>query len=115
MFVPLAHVGHGTWEPLQLAPPLLAAVAYAMRARTLARQERPLSLARQLSFFAGIALILAALASPLAHIGGELILAHMVQHLVLGDVAALLIVLGVTGPPLQPILQLRVMQRLRVF
>jgi cytochrome c oxidase assembly factor CtaG len=111
----LAHVGHGSWEPLQLAPPLLAAVAYATRARTLARQGRPVSTARQVTFFAGITLILAALASPLAHLGGELILAHMAQHLVLGDLAALLIVLGLTGPLLQPLLQHPLIQRLRVL
>jgi putative membrane protein len=115
MLTPIAHVGTGSWEPLQLAPPLLAAVAYAMRARTLARPGRPVPTGRQLSFFAGIALILASLASPLAHIGGELILAHMAQHLVLGDLAALLIVLGLTGPLLQPLLQHHVIQRLRVL
>jgi putative membrane protein len=111
----LAHVGTGSWEPLQLAPPLLAAVAYAMRARTLARQGRPVAARRQVTFFAGIALILASLASPLAHIGGELILAHMAQHLVLGDLAALLVVLGLTGPLLQPLLQHPLIQRLRVL
>ncbi len=111
----LAHVGTGSWEPLQLAPPLLAAVAYAVRARTLARQGRPVPVARQVTFLAGIALILASLASPLAHIGGELILAHMAQHLVLGDLAALLIVLGLTGQLLQPLLQHPLIQRLRVL
>jgi cytochrome c oxidase assembly factor CtaG len=111
----LAHVGTGSWEPLQLAPPLLAAVAYATRARTLARQERPVATWRQVTFFAGIALILASLASPLAHIGGELILAHMAQHLLLGDLAALFIVLGLTGPLLQPLLQHPLIQRLRVL
>ena len=71
--------------------------------------------ARQACFFAGIALIFAALVSPLAHIGGELIAAHMAQHLVLGDLAALLIVLGLTGPLLQPLLQHPLIQRLRVL
>src|SRR3954451_13161438 len=109
----LAHVGTGSWEPLQLAPPLLAAVAYAMRARTLARQGRPVATWRQVTFFAGIALIFASLASPLAHLGGELILAHMAQHLVMADLAALLIVLGLTGPLLQPLLAHPLLQRLR--
>jgi putative membrane protein len=111
----LAHVGSGSWEPLQLAPSLLAAAAYAMRARTLARQGRPVATWRQVTFFAGIALIFASLASPLARLGGELILAHMAQHLVLGDLAALLIVLGLTGPLLQPLLQHALIQRLRVL
>ena len=115
MLAPLAHVGTGSWEPLQLLPATLAAGAYAIRARTLSRQRRPVPVARQACFFAGILLIFAALVSPLAHLGGELIAAHMAQHLVLADLAALLIVLGLTGPLLQPILAHRTMQRLRVL
>ena len=41
VIVPLAHVGGGVFEPLQLLPPLAALTAYWMRARTLARQGRP--------------------------------------------------------------------------
>lgn len=115
MLWPLAHAGSGSWEPLELLPPLAAGVAYAMRARTLARERRPVPVARQASFLGGIALMLVALASPLAHMAGELILAHMAQHLVLGDLAALLIALGLTGPLLQPLLAHRVLQRLRLL
>jgi putative membrane protein len=115
MVAPLAHVGSGSWEPLQLLPAVVAAGAYAVRARNLSRQGRPVRVARQASFFAGIALIFAALASPLAHLGGELIMAHMAQHLVMADLAALLIVLGLTGPLLQPLLANRVLQPLRVL
>jgi cytochrome c oxidase assembly factor CtaG len=67
------------------------------------------------SFFAGIALIVVSLASPLAHLGGELIMAHMAQHLVMADLAALLLVLGMTGPLLQPLLAHPLLQRLRVL
>src|SRR4051812_26211817 len=115
MVAPLAHVGSGSWEPLQLLPAVLAAGAYALRARNLSRQGRPVPVAREASFFAGIALIFVSLASPLAHLGGELIMAHMAQHLVLADLAALLIVLGLTGPLLQPLLAHPAMQRLRVL
>jgi putative membrane protein len=102
--MPVAHVGSGTYEPLQLAPLLAVALAYVLRARTLARRGRPVESWRQVSFAAGVALILAALVSPIAHLGEELLFAHMAQHLVLGDLAALLIVLGLTGPLLQPLL-----------
>jgi cytochrome c oxidase assembly factor CtaG len=102
--MPVAHVGSGTYEPLQLLPLAVAAVAYALRARTLARRGKPVPAWRQASFAAGLALILAALVSPIAHLGEELLVAHMAQHLVLGDLAALLIVLGLTGPLLQPLL-----------
>src|SRR3954469_1329443 len=115
MVAPLAHVVAGTWEPLQLLPPTLAAGAYAVRARTLSRQRRPVPVARQVCFFAGIFLIFAALVSPLAHLGGELIEAHMAQHLVMADLGALLIVLGLTGPLLQPLLAHPTLQRLRVL
>lgn len=102
--MPVAHVGSGTIEPLQLLPLAVVAVAYALRARTLSAQGRPVDVWRQASFAAGVALILAALVSPLAHMGEELLWAHMAQHLVLGDLASLLIVLGLTGPLLQPLL-----------
>jgi putative membrane protein len=102
--MPVAHVGSGTIEPLQLLPLAVVAVAYALRARTLSAQGRPVDVWRQASFTAGVALILAALVSPLAHMGEELLWAHMAQHLVLGDLASLLIVLGLTGPLLQPLL-----------
>src|SRR3954447_16790510 len=114
MVLPLAHVGSGTWEPLQLVPPTAAIVAYALRARTLAASGRPLPLRRQLSFAAGMVLVFASLVSPVAHLGGELVLAHMVQHLLMADLGALLIVLGLTGPLLQPLLALRSVGRLRV-
>ena len=113
--VPLAHVGSGTLEPLQLLPLVVAAVAYGLRAWTLARQDRPVPVWRQLLFAAGVLLILLALVTPLAHLGEELLVAHMAQHLVLGDLAALLLVLGLTGPLLQPILAVRWLSWLRVL
>ena len=107
MPVPIAHVGSGTYEPLQLVPLAVVGVAYALRARTLSRRGKPVAAWRQASFASGLALILAVLVSPVAHIGEELLVAHMAQHLVIGDLAALLIVLGLTGPLLQPLLALR--------
>ena len=40
---------------------------------------------------------------------------HMIEHLLLGDIAALLIVLGLTGPLIAPILRIRFFDRLRVL
>ena len=102
--LPLAHVGSGTLEPLQLLPLVLVSGGYAVRARTLAHRGAPVSLWRQVSFAGGIALILAALVSPGAHLGEELVVAHMTQHLAMADLGALLLVLGLTGPILQPLL-----------
>ena len=115
MVLPLAHVGGGTLEPLQLVVPVVAGVAYLVRARTLERQGRPVAFLRQASFALGLTLVLASLVSPVSHLGEELLLAHMAQHLAMADVGALLIVLGLTGPLLQPILKLRVVDRLRAL
>jgi putative membrane protein len=113
--VPFAHVGGGVLEPLQLLPPTVALAAYWIRARTLSRQGRPVPVWRMACFGAGIAVILAALVTPVAHIGEELVLSHMAQHLLMADLGALLLVLGLTGPLLQPVLARRVVHRLRVL
>lgn len=109
----LGHVGGGGFEPLQVAGLTLAATAYVLRSRTLAAQGRPLPAWRQACFGSGIALIAVGLVSPLAHMGGELQSAHMVQHLLIGDIAAGLIVAGLTGPLLQPLLAIRAVDRMR--
>jgi cytochrome c oxidase assembly factor CtaG len=110
----IAHVA-GTFAPLEILPPLLIAVAYWTRTRTLTLRGRPVPAWRQACFGAGLALIVVALASPLGHISGELMLAHMGEHLLIGDLAPLLIVLGLTGPLLQPILALRGLHWLRAL
>lgn len=115
VIVPIAHVGGGVFSPLQVTPPLLALAAYWMRARTLARQGRPVAPWRMACFGLGIAVILLALVTPVAHIGGELILAHMAQHILMADLGALLLVFGLTGPLLQPVLATPVAHKLRVL
>jgi putative membrane protein len=114
MNVPLAHVS-ATFAPLEVLPLLLAAGLYAKRSITLAERGRPLPLWRQLCFAGGLLIIAIALVSPVAHIGEELVIAHMVEHLMLGDLATLLLVLGLTGPLLQPILAIRIFDRLRIL
>ena len=114
MILPFAHVA-GVFAPLELLPLLLAAGLYAKRASTLAAKGRPVPLWRQLCFAAGLLTIVVALLSPVGHIAEELVIAHMVEHLLLGDVATLLLVLGLTGPLLQPILAIPVFDRLRVL
>ncbi len=115
VIAPIAHVGGGVFEPLQVLPPLAALGAYAMRARTLARQGRPVPPARAAAFALGIALIIAGLTTPVAHIGEELVFAHMAQHLLMADLGALFLVVGLTGPILQPLLATRVAHSLRVL
>lgn len=114
MNISLAHV-EAVFAPLELAPLLVAAVLYAKRSLTLAEKGRPVPLWRQLCFAAGLLAIVVAQVSPVAHIAEELVIAHMIEHLLLGDVATLLLVLGLTGPLLQPILAIRFFDRLRVL
>ena len=111
----LAHVGSGVFEPLQVIGVTAFGVAYGLRATTLAREGRPVANWRIVCYFTGLALILAMFVSPVAHLGGELVLAHMAQHLVIGDIAALLIVLGLTRALLQPVMALKAFDRLRVL
>jgi putative membrane protein len=114
MTLPFAHVA-GVLAPVELLPLLFVGGLYAKRASTLAAKGRPLPLWRQLCFAAGLLTIVVALFSPIGHISEELVIAHMVEHLLLGDVATLLLVLGLTGPLLQPILAIPVFDRLRVL
>lgn len=109
----LAHVGSGAFEPLQIIGVTAFGAAYGLRAATLARERRPVPTWRIVSYFTGVGLILAVFLSPVAHIGEELVLAHMVQHLLVGDIAALLIVLGLTRSILQPVLAVSFFDRLR--
>lgn len=98
---------------LELIPLVLAAALYAKRSATLAAKGRPLPLWRQVCFAAGLLTIFAAIASPIDYIAEELVIAHMVEHLLIGDIASLLLVLGLTGPLLQPILAIRLFDRLK--
>ncbi len=105
-----------TFDPLQLAPVLAAALAYGMRARTLRRRGTPTPRWRVALFATGVALLLLAYTSPVAAIGEqELFSAHMLQHVVIGDLAPLCLLGGLSGPMLRPLLALRPVERLRVL
>jgi cytochrome c oxidase assembly factor CtaG len=110
----LAHVA-GALAPVQLVVPGLLAVAYARRALTLLRQGRPVPRARQASFYGALVLIVVTLVSPIGHISDELLSVHMLEHLLIADIGALLLVLGLTGPLLAPVLRIRAVDRLRVL
>ena len=95
-------IGHVAFEfaPLQLVPAVVVAVMYGLRNRTVHTPTW-----RQACFYGGVALMAATLVSPLAHLSEELFLAHMLEHLLIADLGTLLIVLGLTGPVLQPLLK----------
>lgn len=103
-------------EPTQLLPIVLVAVLYAGRARRLGRQGRPPPRWKLACFGAGLVVLLVALESPIDRIGEErLFSVHMLQHVLIGDVAPFLIVLGLSGPLLRPVLALPGALRLRAL
>jgi putative membrane protein len=101
------------WVVLGVAVPLALAAAYLKRAHTLAGQKRPVPGWRQLCFGTGMVLIAVATSGPIDSLAEDLISVHMVQHLILADLVSLLLVLGMTGPVLQPLLANRWTRPLR--
>ncbi|HEY7256023.1 MAG TPA: cytochrome c oxidase assembly protein [Solirubrobacterales bacterium] len=114
MIPPIAHVA-GAFVPIEVIPITLAGVLYWHRVMVLHWDDRPVPTWRQVCFGSGLAVIAIALFSPVGHISDELVLAHMVEHILLGDIATLLLVLGLTRSLLQPILAIRVFNRLQVL
>ena len=112
MTLPLAHAG-ATFAPLEAVPLIVAAALYAKRAGTLADRGKPVPVWRQACFGGGLLVIALALFSPIGHMAEELVTMHMVEHLLIGDIASLLLVLGLTGPMLQPVLAIRFLEPLR--
>ena len=107
---------HWNFDPLQIAVIVLVAALYWRRARTLAGRGRPVPRVRLAAFAAGMLTLFLALESPIDTIGEErLFSVHMLQHLLLGDVAALLLVLGLDGRLLRPLLRVGIVHRLRVL
>jgi cytochrome c oxidase assembly factor CtaG len=99
--------------PAQIAVIAILAVLYGVRARRLGKR---LPLWRRACFAAGLVVMAIALCSPIDPIGEEALLSvHMLQHALLGSLAPLLMVLGVTGPVLRPLLRYHVVQRLQVL
>lgn len=104
-----------TEDIVQLLPTLALGLLYARRANTLSHGPHRIPPWRQACFYGGLAVVLLALLSPVGELSDELLCMHMVEHLLMGDIAALLIVLGLTGPLLAPVLRIRFFDRLRVL
>jgi len=105
-----------TFDPIAVVAIVLVALLYYRRVRTLARRGSPVAGWRRVSFGLGLALVALALFSPLDAWGErQFFFVHMVQHVLLGELAPLAIVAGLTGPLLRPLLAYRWVQRLRVL
>jgi putative membrane protein len=96
---------------IQLAITGLAVVLYAAAALRIRRKRGSVDAVHAISYGVGIALLLVATLAPLE---GSFA-AHMSQHLLIGDLAPLFVVLGLNGPLLRPALALRPVRALRVL
>jgi putative membrane protein len=114
MFSPPLAASTALSAVLQLGPLAIFGLLYARRVRTLAAGEHAVPGWRQACFYSGLLLIAAAL-TLLDSASDELLYAHMAEHLLLGDIAALLIVLGMTAPLIAPVLRIGFLDRLRVL
>jgi putative membrane protein len=111
--IPLA-ASTGVQALVQLGPLAILGFLYAQRVRTLAAQDHSVPGWRQACFYGGFVTIGVALTS-LGAASQQLLFVHMAEHLLLGDAAALLIVLGLTGPLIAPILRIGFFNRLRIL
>ncbi len=97
-----------------LGLPALVAVAYAWRVRVLARRDTAISARRQASVYAGLALIAASVLA-LQHLAHTSMYGRETQHFLLGEIASLLIVLGLPGPMLAALVPRRALGRLALI
>lgn len=113
--VPFAELSPAFVAMLELIPLTAAVVFYWHRAMNLSWAGRPVPIWRQVSFGFGLFLASFVLFSPWGYLAEELVIAHMVEHLVIGDLASLFIVLGLTRSIMQPILAIKIFDRLQVL
>jgi cytochrome c oxidase assembly factor CtaG len=93
-------------DPAVLAPIALLVFVYARRFRQARREAggRGAGPLQALAFAGGVLALLAALASPLDGLGDHyLFSAHMLQHVLLGDIAPLLLLLSLSRVIMRPL------------
>jgi putative membrane protein len=94
-----------SFTPIVLVGVLALALVYVTgwrRARASREPHRP-GFGRLALFAGGLLAILAALVSPVDRLGEQLLVMHMLQHILLLDVAPILIILGLTKVLLRPV------------
>ena len=105
-----------SFDPIPVVFLTGAVFAYYRRSRSLAARGTPVPVWRRRLFGSGAALVVLAVASPIHAFGEQQFFwAHMLQHILLGDLAPLALVAGLTGPILRPMLALPAAVRLRFF
>ena len=104
---PLAASPELQWlpDPLVLGPIAVLVALYVRRFRRAREEEggRGAGALQALAFAAGVLVLLAAVASPLDSLGEEyLFSAHMLQHVLLGDIAPVLLLLSLSRVIMRP-------------
>src|SRR3954470_8526242 len=97
---------HWLADPAVLAPILLLVVVYVRRFLQVRREDgsRGATWVHALAFTGAILALLAALVSPIDALGEEyLFSAHMLQHVLLGDIAPLLLLLSLSRVMMRPV------------
>jgi putative membrane protein len=110
---PLA-ISTGPLAAIQIAPLMTLVMLYGRRARTLSLTSRAVPRWRQACFYGGFLVIFAALIL-LGKANREPLFVNTIEQLLLGDVAALLLVLGLTAALIAPLLRVAPFDRLRIF
>lgn len=94
-----------TFEPSVLIGVAALAILYLLawrRGRATGSPHKP-GLGRLALFFTGLALILAALVSPIDELGDQLLVMHMLQHILLLDLVPIALILGLNKVLLRPV------------
>ena len=91
--------------PVLVASLIAYAVVYTLRWRTSRREGGPRAAPTRklILWWAGLLALAVALVSPLDRLGEQLASAHMVQHLLIADLAAIALTLGLTRHILRPV------------
>ncbi len=94
-----------TFSPGVILAVAILAVLYVRRWRAARREAGPAAAPgwRLACFVGGLVLVLAALVSPIDHLGEQMFLWHMVQHLLLLDLASIALIVGLTRVILRPV------------
>ena len=94
-----------TFAPVVIGSLAAYVVIYGLRWRRVRRDDgaRGASIWRLLAWAGGVAMIFVALITPVDRLGEQLASAHMVQHLLLADLAPILLILGLTRILLRPV------------
>ncbi|HEX2412916.1 MAG TPA: cytochrome c oxidase assembly protein, partial [Solirubrobacteraceae bacterium] len=87
-----------SFAPVVIASLVAYAVVYGLRWRTVRREggARAAGVGRAVLWGAGIATLAVALLSPVDHLGEQFATFHMVQHLLIADLAPIFLTLGLT-------------------